>query len=80
MRNQGYDNPGGGSRLRNLIQRFSRLARPTLETAANQPNHPCGTILIVELQRWKLGSLPRLLGKVGYQTQVVQGEKAALEA
>lgn len=80
MVNQGCDDPGGGSLLRNLIQRICQRARPTFETAADQPNRLCGTVLIVELEGWKSGSLPRLLGKLGYQAKIVQGEKAALEA
>ena len=87
MERQGQDSAGLGVRLKRLLRGFSSLtrrvprpARKQTNTPTDPPHDPEGKIMLVEVGGYACGSLPRLLGQSGHETQVVQGREAALDA
>ena len=67
-------------RLERLLRRPTSLAEQSLEQAVEKRLHRSSEpILIIEVGWWRCGSLPLLLGKIGYGVQVVRGLEAALD-
>jgi DNA-binding response OmpR family regulator len=87
MKRRGQNNPGFGISLRCLLRWLRSLAQRILGSVDKQTNKPPhlphdsdGTILLVEVGGYACGSLARLLGQSGHQTQVIQGREAAVDA
>jgi len=83
--NQGISRRSWVHRTRQRLERLMRRPRHLVEQAPEPRVEECppcssGMVLIVEMSGWTCGSLPALLGQMGYDAQVVRGQEAALNA